>query len=180
MDSPSPWVARWLPVAPAGEVLDLACGRGRHARLAATLLHPVLAVDRDSAALLEAAGEGIVTHCIDLEGEGATWPFDAARFAAVIVTNYLHRPLFAHLTAALQPGGMLIYETFALGNEAYGKPSNPAFLLAPGELLDMARKYGLHVLAYEDGVTLAGRTARIQRLCAVAPGFTLSSTPLEM
>lgn len=180
MDAPSPWVARWLPVAPAGEVLDLACGRGRHARLAAALNHPVLAVDRDPGALLDAAGESIVTQCIDLEGEGAAWPFDAARFVAVIVTNYLHRPLFAHLAAALQPGGMLIYETFALGNEAYGKPSNPAFLLAPGELLDMARKHCLHVLAYEDGVTMAGRTARIQRLCAIAPGFTLSTTPLEM
>ena len=179
-DQPSPWVARWLPVAPAGEVLDLACGRGRHARLAATLLHPVLAVDRDPAALAEAAGPGIVTQCVDLEGEGAAWPFAAARFAAVVVTNYLHRPLFAHIAASLQPGGMLIYETFALGNEAYGKPSNPAFLLAPGELLDVARTHGLHVLAYEDGVITAGRSARIQRLCAIAPEFTLSSTPLDM
>lgn len=179
-DLASPWVARWLPVAPAGEVLDLACGRGRHARLAASLGHPVSAVDRDPAALREAAGDGITTQCIDLEGEGAVWPFAQARFAAIVVTNYLHRPLFADLAAALQPGGMLIYETFALGNEAYGKPSNPAFLLAPGELLDMARAYGLHVLAYEDGVVAAGRHARIQRLCAIAPGNPLSSTPLDM
>ncbi|MDQ2818939.1 MAG: class I SAM-dependent methyltransferase [Pseudomonadota bacterium] len=179
-DAPSPWVVRWLPVAPGGEVLDLACGRGRHARLATSLHHSVVAVDRDPAALIEATGEGIVTHCVDLEGEGAVWPFDAARFAAVIVTNYLHRPLLPHLARALQPGGMLIYETFALGNEAYGKPSNPAFLLAPGELLDMARTAGLHVLAYEDGVIMSGRHARIQRLCAIAPQFQLSSTPLDM
>jgi SAM-dependent methyltransferase len=180
MDAPSPWVARWLPTASAGEVLDLACGRGRHARLAASLGHPVLAADRDPVALAEAAGEGIATQCVDLEGEGAAWPFAPARFAAIVVTNYLHRPLLAGLAAALQPGGMLIYETFALGNEAYGKPSNPAFLLAPGELLDVARTYGLHVLAYEDGVVTNGRPARIQRVCAIAPGLSLSSTPLDM
>lgn len=176
----SPWVARWLPVAPDGEVLDLACGRGRHARLAAGAGHPVLAVDRDPAALLEAGGPGIVTQCVDLEVAGAAWPFAPGRFAAVVVTNYLHRPLFADLAAALQPGGLLIYETFALGNEAFGKPSNPAFLLAPGELLDMARSHGLHVLAYEDGVVSKTRAARIQRLCAIASGNDLSCTPLDL
>jgi SAM-dependent methyltransferase len=175
----SPWVARWLPVAPGGEVLDLACGRGRHARLAATLGHPVLAVDRDPAALLDVAGPGIVTHCVDLEEEGAT-PFAPARFAAIVVTNYLHRPLFGHLACALQPGGLLIYETFAEGNAAFGKPSNPAFLLAPGELLDLARTHALHVLAYEDGVLLKTRTARVQRIVAAAPGFDLSRIPLDL
>ena len=176
----SPWVARWLPAAPAGEVLDLACGRGRHARLGAAAGHPVLAVDRDPAALDDAAGAGIVTLCVDLEGEGAAWPFAPGRFAAIVVTNYLHRPLFGDLAAALQPGGLLIYETFAHGNEAFGKPSNPAFLLAPGELLDVARMYGLHVLAYEDGVVSATRSARIQRICAVARGSDLSSMPLDL
>ena len=176
----SPWVARWAPAIPAGEVLDLACGRGRHAHACAALGHPVLAVDRDPDALRAAAGPGITTDCIDLEGEGAAWPYAAERFAAVIVANYLHRPLFAGLAAALQPGGLLIYETFALGNAAYGKPSNPAFLLAPGELLDMARSHGLHVLAYEDGVIQAGRMARVQRICAVAPGCDLSATPLDL
>jgi SAM-dependent methyltransferase len=179
-DAASPWVARWAPAIPAGEVLDLACGRGRHARACAALNHPVLAVDRDAAALAEAAGPGIVTQCIDLEGEGAVWPYAAGRFAAVVVTNYLHRPLFADVAAALQPGGLLIYETFALGNAAYGKPSNPAFLLAPGELLDLARAHGLHVLAYEDGVVTATRAARVQRICAAAPGFDLSNTPLDL
>ena len=176
----SAWVARWAPALPAGEVLDLACGRGRHARLCAALGHAVLAVDRDPAVLAEAAGPGIVTQCVDLEDEGAVWPFAPGRFAGAVVTNYLHRPLFADLAAALQPGGLLIYETFALGNAAYGKPSNPAFLLAPGELLDLARTYGLHVLAYEDGVVQAGRAARVQRICATAPGCDLALTPLDL
>ncbi|WP_332847744.1 class I SAM-dependent methyltransferase [Massilia sp. S19_KUP03_FR1] len=177
---PSPWVARWLKLAPGGEVLDLACGRGRHARLGAALGHPVLAVDRDPLALLEAAGPGITTHCVDLEEEGAVWPFAPGRFAAIVVTNYLHRPLFGHLASAVQPGGLLIYETFALGNAAFGKPSNPAFLLAPGELQDMARTHGLHVLAYQDGVIHKTRTARVQRIVAAAPGFDLSSMPLDL
>ena len=176
----SPWVARWLPVAPAGEVLDLACGRGRHAHLAAAAGHPVLAVDRDPAALAAAAGTGIDTQCVDLEGEGAVWPFAPGRFAAVVVTNYLHRPLFGDLAAALAPGGLLIYETFALGNEAFGKPSNPAFLLAPGELLDRARAHGLHVLAYEDGVIRKTRSARVQRIVAAAPGTDLSGMALDL
>jgi SAM-dependent methyltransferase len=179
-DTPSAWVARWIGQAPAGEVLDLACGRGRHARLAAGAGHPVLALDRDAAALAEAAGPGIVTQCADLEGEGAVWPFAPGRFAAVIVTNYLHRPLFGDLAAALAPGGLLIYETFALGNEAFGKPSNPAFLLAPGELLDRVRAHGLQVLAYEDGIVTAGRTARVQRIVAAASGIDLSRIRLDL
>ena len=180
IDTLLPWVARWLAQAPGGEVLDLASGRGRHARLAAQAGHPVLAVDRDPAVLAEAAGLGIVTQCVDLEEEGAAWPFAPARFAAVIVTNYLHRPLFGHLAAALAPGGLLIYETFALGNEAFGKPSNPAFLLAPGELLDRVRAFGLNVVAFEDGIVTRGRTARVQRIVAAAPGYDLSSTPLDL
>ena len=180
VDTPSPWVARWLAQVPNGEVLDLASGRGRHARLFAQAGHPVLAVDRDPEALAAAAGPGIATHYADLEEEGAVWPFAPARFAAVVVTNYLHRPLFGHLAAALAPGGLLIYETFALGNEAFGKPSNPAFLLAPGELLDRVRAFGLNVLAFEDGIVTRTRTARVQRIVAAAPGYDLSSTPLDL
>lgn len=179
-DVPSAWVARWARSIAAGDVLDLACGRGRHARLCVALGHAVLALDRDPDALRAAAGPGIVTHCVDLEAEGASWPFAPGRFAGVIVTNYLHRPLFGALAAALRPGGMLVYETFARGNEAFGKPSNPAFLLAPGELLDMAHRHGLHVLAYEDGVIQASRAARVQRLCAVRAADDLSSTPLDL
>ena len=170
-DSPSPWVARFAPLMPPGETLDLACGGGRHARLLARLGHPVVALDRDPQALARAAGEGIETVEVDLEAPGAAWPFVPDRFAGIVVTNYLHRPLFAHIARALAPGGILVYETFALGNERYGKPSSPAFLLAPGELLDVARAAGLRVIAYEDGVLSEGRAARVQRLCAAAPDF---------
>lgn len=170
-DSPSSWVARFAPLMPAGEALDLACGRGRHTRLLARLGHPVVALDRDPQALARSAGEGVKTVDYDLEASGAAWPFAPGRFAGIVVTNYLHRPLFAHIARALAPGGILVYETFALGNERYGKPSNPAFLLAPGELLDVARAAGLRIVAYEDGVLQDGRAARVQRLCAAAPDF---------
>ena len=176
----SPWVRRFAHLVPPGEVLDLACGSGRHARLFAALGHPVLALDRDPQALAAAAGPGIVTLEHDLEAEGAAWPFAPGRFAGIVVTNYLHRPLFAHLAAALAPGGILVYETFARGNERFGKPSNPAFLLAPGELLDMARDHGLTVLAYEDGRVDAPRPARVQRLCAAAPGADPGVVKLDL
>ena len=179
-DNPSVWVARWAGLIPPGEALDLACGGGRHARLLAARGHAVVAVDRDPAALAQAAGPGIATLQCDLEGEGAAWPFAPGRFAGIVVTNYLHRPLFAHLAAALAPGGILVYETFAQGNERFGKPSNPAFLLAPGELLDVARSHGLTVLAYEDGRIDAPRPARVQRLCAAAPGVDPGVAQLDL
>ncbi|MFS2023831.1 class I SAM-dependent methyltransferase [Massilia sp. CT11-137] len=179
-DYPSTWVARWAPVIPAGETLDLACGGGRHARLLAALGHPVLAVDRDAASLAQAAGPGIATLQHDLEAEGSTWPFAPGRFAGIVVTNYLHRPLFAHLAGALAPNGILVYETFALGNERFGKPSNPAFLLAPGELLDVAARHGLKVLAYEDGIIESPRPARVQRLCAAGREVDPGAIRLDM
>lgn len=166
VDTPSAWVQRWAPLAPPGEVLDLACGGGRHARLFAARGHAVLAVDRDAQALAAAAGEGITTMAIDLEVSGLAWPFAEGRFAAIVVTNYLHRPLFAYLAASLAPDGVLIYETFAQGNEAFGKPSNPAFLLAPGELLAFALDAGLRVIAFEDTYTAEPKPAVVQRLCA--------------
>ncbi|MDB5748979.1 MAG: SAM-dependent methyltransferase [Massilia sp.] len=178
-DLASPWVRRFAPLVPAGEVLDLACGSGRHARLFAGLGHPVVAVDRDPQALAATAGAGITTLEIDLEEDGAPWPFDAGRFAGIVVANYLHRPLFPHLCASLAPGGVLIYETFALGNEAFGKPSNPAFLLRPGELLEMAAAGGLAVLAYEDGIVTDPRAARVQRLCAGGRGFAQTEAKLD-
>jgi SAM-dependent methyltransferase len=178
-DTPSTWVRRFAASVPAGEVLDLACGSGRHARLLASLGHPVLAVDRDPQALASSAGPGIATLEIDLEEEGAGWPFEAARFAGIVVTNYLHRPLLKDMVNSLAPGGVLIYETFALGNEAFGKPSNPAFLLRPGELLDIAAQGGLTVLAYEDGVVNALRPARVQRLCAAGPAFPHTEGKLD-
>ena len=175
----SPWVGRFAAAVPAGEVLDLACGGGRHARLFASLGHPVLAVDRDPQALALAAGPGITTLEIDLEAEGACWPFEPGRFAGIVVTNYLHRPLFAGLLKSLAPNGVLIYETFALGNEAFGKPSNPAFLLRPGELLELAGQGGLHVLAFEDGVVAQPKPARVQRLCASGPAFLQTEVKLD-
>ena len=178
-DKPSSWVRRFAPLVPEGEVLDLACGSGRHARLFARLGHPVLAVDRDPQALAATAGPGIATLEVDLEAEGAAWPFEAGRFAGIVVTNYLHRPLMADLAASLAPGGVLIYETFALGNEAYGKPSNPAFLLRPGELLEVAAGAGLRVLAYEDGVVQEPKPARVQRLCAAGAGFIQTEARLD-
>lgn len=171
-DRPSAWVARFAPLIPSGEVLDLACGSGRHARLLTGLGHTALAVDRDPLALQRAGGPGISTQQLDFENgpHGANWPFEAGRFAGIVVTNYLHRPLFAYLFASLQAQGVLIYETFAQGNEQFGKPSNPHFLLNRGELLESVRAQGhpdLHVLAYEDGYTDTPKPAMVQRICVV-------------
>lgn len=179
MDQASAWVRRFGPLIPPGEVLDLACGGGRHARFLAGLGYRVLASDRDAAALDKARGSGIGTLQADFEaGEaGFYWPFPSGRFAGVVVTNYLHRPLFASIADSLAPGGVLIYETFSAGNERFGKPSNPAFLLAPGELLDVAANAALHVLAFEDGYVDAPRPAMVQRICARKP--PLPADPLR-
>jgi SAM-dependent methyltransferase len=165
--TPSGWVCRWAALVPAGgAVLDVAAGHGRHAAWFAERGHPVCALERDPAALASlAALPGVDARAVDLEG--APWPLDDdARFAAVVVTNYLHRPLLPRLIDALVPGGVLLYETFAHGNQMLGKPSNPAFLLAPGELLDAVRGT-LRVVAFEDGFVAAPREAFVQRICAV-------------
>jgi SAM-dependent methyltransferase len=177
--APSPWVARFAGIVPQGEVLDLACGAGRHARLFASSGHPVLALDRDPDALAAAAGPGIETLQYDLEADGAAWPFAPGRFAGIVVANYLHRPLLPQLAAALAPDGVLLYETFARGNEAFGKPSNPAFLLQPGELLAFAASAGLRVIAYEDGFVDEPKPAMVQRLCACAPRFAPAAAQLS-
>lgn len=163
---PSPWVVRWAArVRPGGAVLDVACGGGRHARFFAERGHPVSALDRDAEALAQlSACSGVVTTCADIEG--GPWPFAEQRFDAVVVTHYLHRPLFPRLLGAVAAGGVLIYETFALGNERYGRPSNPDFLLRPGELLNAVHGQ-LSVMAYEDITSTAPRMARLQRICAV-------------
>ncbi len=174
----SPWVERWAPLAPSGKVLDLACGMGRHSHYLASLGHSVLAVDRDASALIHAAGEGIVTLHADLEDEDAVHSSQLAKilrpgqFSTIVVTNYLHRPLMAALLASLSDDGMLIYETFAIGNEAYGKPSNPAFLLQPGELRVLAEAAGLRVLGFEDVRVQTPKEAVVQRICAVGPAFS--------
>jgi SAM-dependent methyltransferase len=179
MTSVSRWVRRFAPLVGEGEVLDLACGGGRHARHFAALGHPVLALDRDPAALREAAGPGVATLRFDLEDGVSEWPLAAQRFAGIVVTNYLHRPLFGRLVRSLAPSGVLIYETFSIGNEAFGKPSNPDFLLHEGELLALAAFNGLRVIAYEDGFTAAPKAAMVQRLCAVGPAFARSGALLE-
>jgi SAM-dependent methyltransferase len=175
LDQPSPWVSRFASLVPKGEVLDLACGGGRHSRLFASLGHQVLALDRDAESLAKAAGQGITTFQYDLESDmnGAAWPFEVDRFAAIVVTNYLYRPLFAPLLASLAPEGILIYETFAQGNEQFGKPSNPNFLLGPGELLNVVQTKApspLRIIAYEDGYTDLPKSAMVQRICAVKAG----------
>ncbi|WER44756.1 class I SAM-dependent methyltransferase [Cupriavidus sp. WKF15] len=164
--APSEWVTRWAHlVRPAGRVLDLACGSGRHARWFAERGHAVVGVDRDAEAIA-ALPAPIAGRVEDLEQ--GTWPLAGeAPFDAVVVTNYLHRPLWSDLADALAPGGVLLYETFASGNETVGKPSRPDFLLQPGELLEVARMHGLRVIGYEDGVLEVPGTAFVQRLCAV-------------
>lgn len=168
IDKPSAWVERFAPLIPAGEVLDLACGGGRHARLLAGLGHPVLAVDLDLAALEHAAATGVVTQQVDLEN--GDWPYESERFAGIVVTNYLHRPLFPRIFRSLAPGGVLIYETFAEGNEQFGKPSNPRFLLQRGELLKhvaIQENPSLRVISFEDGYVSVPRPAMVQRICVV-------------
>jgi SAM-dependent methyltransferase len=166
---PSPWFTRFASLISAGaRVLDVACGYGRHARFFAARGAQVVAVDRDATALASLSGiTGIEAREADLES--GTWPFAGERFDAVVVSHYLHRPLFPHLRAVLAPDGVLLYETFALGNEAYGRPSNPAFLLRPNELLELAAvAQPLSVVAFEQGlVTLGDAPAVLQRLAAV-------------
>lgn len=166
LDSPSPWVVRWAPLIKAGAtVLDIACGRGRHARHLAGLGHEVTAVDRDAEAIETLRGIPRI-HAVqaDLENN-QPWPFPGKRFAGIVVTNYLHRSLFPHLLASLAPAGVLIYETFAAGNERYGKPSNPEFLLRPGEL---QQAFGsLDVQGFEERLQEQPRPAMMQRICAI-------------
>ena len=173
---PSPWILRWSHlIAPNGAVLDLAAGSGRHARWFAGRGHPVVAIDKAREALAALAGiEGVTSVPADLE-DGSPWPLpESQRFAAVVVTNYLNRPLLPRLSRLLAPGGILLYETFARGNETVGKPSNPAFLLAQGELL--AAVHGrLSVVAYEDGYLAVPRPAFVQRICAVMPAQPLAA-----
>ena len=167
LGEPSRWVRHWAHlVAAGGAVLDVASGAGRHARFFASLGHPVTAVDRDAAALDTLRDSPLITP-LAADLEGAAWPLPGhAKFAAVIVTNYLHRALFPQLLNALAPGGVLVYETFAQGNESVGKPSNPAFLLAPGELLEIVRGR-LRVVAFQDGFLAQPRPAYVQRICAI-------------
>ena len=158
IERPSPWVLRWIELIDRGPVLDLAAGAGRHSILFAERGLEVIAVDREP---LNVPGVRFVKA--DLEDAGP-WPFAGQRFAAIVVTNYLHRPLLPHLAASLADGGVLIYETFMAGNERFGRPKNPAFLLQPGELL--AAFANLTPIAFEQGYVETPKAAMIQRLCA--------------
>jgi SAM-dependent methyltransferase len=165
---PSDWIVRFADrVAEGGRVLDVAAGEGRHTRVFLARGHPVVAVDRDASRLPAAAHPRLSVIEADLEA-GAVAVFDAA-YAGVVVTNYLYRPLLPAIVGSVAPGGWLLYETFAMGNERYGHPRNPDYLLRPGELLEAVR-FELSVFAYEHGeVTRAGEPAVVQHIAASRP-----------
>ena len=175
--APSPWLQRWAHLLPiGGRVLDVACGSGRHLRwLAAQRLQPT-GIDRDSAALAlsqDLVAAGLAT-LINADIEAGPWPCTGQQFDGVLVANYLWRPLWPQLLASLAPGAVLVYETFADGNQTVGKPSRPDFLLQPGELLQHCA--GLRVVAYEDGF-LDGPPRYVQRLVALAPDPAAGPAP---
>jgi SAM-dependent methyltransferase len=173
----SPWVRRFAPAIPqGGQVLDLACGAGRHTALLASLGHTILAVDRDISGIELLQGASIQTQELDLEG--AVWPLLGQIFSGIVVTNYLYRPFLDELPKMLAEGGVLIYETFADGNAEFGKPSNPNFLLKPGELFALAERSGLKVIAYEDIYLNQPKPAMVQRICAVK-GHLKGCIPLQ-
>lgn len=183
VSEPSAWIRRHAGlVAPGARVLDLAAGSGRHARFFASRGASVVAVDRDAGALSALAGvDGVETRCTDLEA--AAWPLAGELFDAVVVSRYLHRPHFDDILALLAPSGTLLYETFAAGNERYGRPSNPAFLLEPGELLDRVRGR-LVVVAFEQGaegdppIAVLQRVAAVGRARAWPPPIAVSPAPI--
>lgn len=161
----SPWLRHHAGrLAPGSTVLDVACGAGRHTRYLAALGHRVTAVDIDLSAVTDLCNDDRV-ELVECDLENSPWPFAAGRFGGIVVTNYLFRPLFPQLITGLSTGGVLIYDTFAAGNERYGRPRNPAFLLQPGELLD-AFAGDLRIIAYDHGRLGGPKPAVRQRLCA--------------
>ncbi len=159
----SPWIATWASLVPASAtVLDIAAGKGRHTRFFAARGHAVTAVDRDVSGLT--AADNIEIIAADLE-DGSAWPLAGRKFGAVVATNYLHRPLFPMLLDSVGPGGVLLYETFMIGNERFGKPSRPEFLLNDGELLDIVRDR-FSVIAYEARMISEPKMAMVQRIAA--------------
>lgn len=191
--APSDWVRRWSHLVPEGaEVLDVACGGGRHLRWFAGRGARVVGVDRDDAAFAALRAElGDAADLVRADIEAGPWPFAGRRFGAVVVANYLWRPLLPTLAASVADGGVLLHETFARGNETVGRPANPDFLLAPGELLAAAQHGGLRVVAYEDGFLddpprFVQRVAAVREAACALParhrlhgGPTLNSPPRE-
>ncbi len=167
-DAPAPAIVRWAPLVPTGgPVLDVAAGSGRHTRLFLARGHAVTAVDRDTT-VLRGIGHPNLT-VVEADLEIGPWPFAGRTFAGVVVVNYLWRPLLPAIIASVAPGGVLLYETFAVGHERFGRPRNPDFLLREGELLDAVRGE-LDVRAYESGPEGEPAVAVRQRMCAVRPG----------
>ena len=169
--APSAWIQRWSHLVPrGGAVLDVACGLGRHMRWFSQQNHPVVGVDQSPDATKSVAHLG---EAITADIEAGPWPLAGRQFAGVVVTNYLWRPLLPTLVACVAPGGVLLYETFAMGNETVGKPARPEFLLRPGELLQACA--GLRVVAYEDGfLTVPDRF--VQRIAAVREPLAADGT----
>lgn len=162
----SAWIARFAPlIASGGTVLDLAAGHGRHTRFLLARGHRVTATDIDVSDLRDLE-QHARCEIIEADLETGKWPFIGRAFGGIVVTNYLHRPHFSRLLAAVAPGGVLLIESFGAGNERYGRPRNPDFLLQPGELLQTFAGE-LQVVAYEHGLERAPRAAVRQRLCAV-------------
>ena len=173
--APSPWVVRFAPLI-TGDVLDIACGGGRHTRYFLSRGHRVTAVDRDLGRIADLRDStGLELYQSDLEAGDEELP--KGLFGGVIVANYLWRPLLPAVIAAVADDGVLLYETFAAGNAAYGKPSNPDYLLQPGELLDAVGGQ-LQIVAYEHGITETPRPAVVQRICAVRRSG--AATPLNL
>jgi SAM-dependent methyltransferase len=164
----STWVQRWSHLVPPGPILDLACGRGRHLRWFAQRGHAVVGVDRSAQALADIGLHGPACETILADIESGPWPLPGRRFSAVVVTHYLWRPLMPRLIESLDQAGVLIYETFARGQETLGRPSRPEFLLRPGELIEVCQ--GLRIVAFEDGYepeSVRGPARFIQRIAAV-------------
>lgn len=168
MKAPSPWIEKHISLIPAtGQVLDVACGAGRHSIYLRDQGYPVIAVDVDTAAIAtgdDTAGLSVVTA--DLEA--GCWPFRTQSFAGIVVVNYLWRPLFSELIRTLQPGGVLLYDTFARGNERYGRPNNPDFLLNPGELQEAFGSF-LEIIDFFEGDVGLPRPACRQMIAARKP-----------
>lgn len=175
MPGPSAWVVRHAPrIRKYGTALDVAAGGGRHTRYLRERGYRIVAVDADVAPL-ESLREDPAVELVAADLEGGPWPFGDRRFDGIVVTNYLHRPLFPVLAASLRPGGVLIYETFAKGHERYGRPRNPDYLLVDGELRAVFGEL-LEIVAYEQAVDEAPKPALKQRVCAVKPSTDAHAT----